>query len=70
LVRVASYNQTEAMMRRFKTYALLIEFDPEKPFCLMVCPLVPSHSRLHTLTTNATTRDTRHMTRHTTVGGG
>lgn len=29
------YNQTEAMMRRFKTYALLIEFDPEKPFCLM-----------------------------------
>lgn len=30
------YNQTEAMTRRFKIYGLLIEFDPEKPFCLMV----------------------------------
>jgi hypothetical protein len=31
------------MMRRFKTYALLIEFDPEKPFCLHVRSLQWTH---------------------------
>jgi hypothetical protein len=58
-VRVTSYNQTEAMMRRFKTYALLIEFDPEKPFCLMVCPCPLIHGFTHSHdTTNDTTNDT------------
>ena len=65
-MRVASYNQTEAMMRRFKTYALLIEFDPEKPFCLMVCPCPLIHG--FTLSRPTTRHDT---SRHdTTIGGG
>jgi hypothetical protein len=68
-VRVASYNQTEAMMRRFKTYALLIEFDPEKPFCLMVCPCPLIHGFTHAHdTTNDTARPTtRHDQRHDTT---
>lgn len=46
------YNQCEAMVKYYKYPCVLIEFQPDKSFCLVAPADIPSEIRTHSITSN------------------